>query len=126
LNFPGSHPYNSHESDWVPVIAERDSVYYRWQPFFRNNQASLAEQDRLRGFWQDPAAPANATLLKDAGIDYVIVPQIVTRPESISTMFRWRPPFTLAIAMRSRVEDAPYLSLVFESEGAQVYAFIQS
>ena len=67
LNFPGTAFDNSHEGDWVPVISERDSVYYRWQPFFQGNEASLAEQERLRAFWQDPANLANAELLRQAG-----------------------------------------------------------
>ncbi|MBI5666812.1 MAG: hypothetical protein HZC41_02295 [Chloroflexi bacterium] len=125
LNFPGTLKDNSHESDWVPVIAERDSVYYRWQPFFRGNEASLAEQERLRAFWHDPADPANAALLRDAGIDYVIVPQLVTDPASIQTMFRWGEPFTDDVEMRSRVADAPYLQRVFADAGAEVYAVVE-
>lgn len=121
LNFPGTQKDNSHESDWVPVIAERDTVYYRWQPFFRNNEASLAEQDRLRAFWEDPANPAQAELLRSANIKYVIVPQLVTNPASIETMFRWNKPFTELVHMRSPVSAAPYLQLVFDSDGAQVY-----
>ncbi len=121
LNFPGTQKDNSHESDWVPVIAERDSVYYRWQPFFRNNEASLAEQDRLRAFWENPADPAQADLLRSAKISYVIVPQLVTNPSSIESMFRWHAPFTDLIQMRSTVSVAPYLQLVFDSNGAQVY-----
>lgn len=121
LNFPGTQKDNSHESDWVPVIAERDTVYYRWQPFFRNNEASLAEQDRLRAFWEDPANPAQAELLRSAKIKYVIVPQLVTHPDSIDTMFRWNKPFTELVQMRSLVSAAPYLQLVFDSDGAQVY-----
>lgn len=121
LNFPGTQKDNSHESDWVPVIAERDTIYYRWQPFFRNNEASLAEQDRLRAFWEDPANPAQADLLRSAKIQYVIVPQLVTNPISIDTMFRWNTPFTSLIQMRSAVSAAPYLQLVFDSNGAQVY-----
>lgn len=116
LNHPGPH-----EADWVPVISERDSVYYRPQPFFRGDEDSLAEQDLLRAFWRDPANADNASLLADAGIDYVIVPQIVTNPESIEQMYRWRPPFTEATEMRSSVEAAPYLELLFDADGAQVY-----
>lgn len=122
LNFPGTQFDNSHESDWVPVISERQSVYYRWQPFFRHTEASLAEQDRLRAFWANPADPSHAELLAADGIDYVIVPQVVTRPESIAEMFRWRAPFTELVEMQSAVRDAPYLELVFDSDGAQVYA----
>lgn len=121
LNFPGTLKDNSHESDWVPVIAERDSVYYRWQPFFRGNETRLAEQERLRAFWHDPADPANADLLREAGIDYVIVPQLVADPASIQTMFRWGEPFTDDIEMRSQAADAPYLRQVFEDAGAAVY-----
>lgn len=126
LNFPGSQKDNSHESDWVPVIAERDSIYYRWQPFFHNNQASLAEQEKLRAFWSDPADPANEQLLRESDITYVIVPQLVTNPASIDTMYRWREPFTALVAMRSPVSAASYLELVFESDGAQVYKLRQS
>ncbi|MFQ3567024.1 MAG: hypothetical protein SNJ59_08480 [Aggregatilineales bacterium] len=116
LNHPGPH-----EADWVPVISERDSVYFRPQPFFRGDEQALAEQARMRAFWEDPANPAHAELLANANIDYVIVPQIVTDPDSIETMFRWRPPFTEELPMASRVDQAPYLELVFDADGAQVY-----
>jgi hypothetical protein len=122
LNFPGTLKDNSHEGDWVPVIAERDSVFYRWQPFFRNNEASMEEQDRLRVFWEDPANPANAELLAAAGIDYVIIPQIISKPDSMDTMFRWRAPNDI-IEMQSTLAEAPFLELVFEQDGAEVYAF---
>ncbi len=121
LNFPGTDFDNSHEGDWVPVISERDSVYYRWQPFFRGTEASLAEQDRLRAFWRDPANPDHAALLADAGIDYVIVPQIVGNPASFETAWRWNEPFAWALPMESDVADAPYLEQVFEADGAAVY-----
>jgi hypothetical protein len=117
LNHPGPH-----EADWVPVISERDSVYYRPQPFFQGTEASAAEQETLLAFWENPADTANATLLSEAGIDYVIVPQIVTNPASMEAMFRWRPPFTDQVTMQSAVSDAPYLDLVFDQNGAQVYA----
>ena len=121
LNFPGTNFDNSHEGDWVPVIAERDSVYYRWQPFFHNMEASIAEQDRLRAFWHNPADPAHAPLLAAAGIDYVIVPQIIGNPDSFATAWRWNQPFAWNFEMDSAVANAPYLSLVFEADGAQVF-----
>jgi hypothetical protein len=121
LNFPGSQFDNSHEADWVPVISERESVYFRWQPFFRGMEPVLAEQDRLRAFWLDPADESHAALLADAGIDYVIVPQVVTNPASMEAMFRWRAPFTELIAMQSGVSEAAYLELVADFDGAQVY-----
>lgn len=110
----------AHEADWAPVISERDTVYFRPQPFFTGDAAALAEQERLRVFWQDPANPANLALLQDANISYVIVPQIVANPESIDTMFRWRSPFLEDTV--SVVDDAPFLELVFDSNGAQVWA----
>ena len=121
LNHPGPH-----EADWVPVISERDTVYYRPQPFFQGDEASLTEQARLLAFWENPADPANEALLVEAGVDYVIVPQIVTNPESIVDMFRWRPPFTENLQMQSSIADAPYLELLFDANGAQVYQFRQA
>ncbi|MEZ4667116.1 MAG: hypothetical protein R3E39_04220 [Anaerolineae bacterium] len=121
LNFPGAQKDNSHESDWVPVIAERDTIYYRWQPFFRGNEASLEEQDSLRAFWLDPANPANLSLLRAANVSYVIVPQIINNPASIETMFRWRPPLPDQITMKSSLKDATFLNLVYEQDGAEVY-----
>lgn len=122
LNFPGTQFDNSHEGDWVPVISERNSVYYRWQPFFRGTEASIAEQNRLRAFWQDPANPAHAALLEAANISYVIVPQIVGNRESFADAWRWNRPFAWDFPMRSAAADAPYLTLVFDQDGAQVYA----
>jgi hypothetical protein len=116
LNFPGPQ-----EGDWVAVIAERDAVYYRWQPFFRGDDTSRAEQDRLRAFWEDPANSQNAQVLRDAHITYVIVPQVVGNPASFAGMFRWRRPFSDDLPMRSAVSNAPYLEKVFDDDGAQVY-----
>jgi len=112
----------AHEADWAPVISERDTVFYRPQPFFTGDEASLAEQERLRAFWQNPANPANRALLTAAGVDYVLVPQIITNPDSIQTMFRWRAPFLEESA--SSVAEVPWLRLVFDSNGAQVYEVV--
>jgi hypothetical protein len=121
LNHPAPH-----EADWVPVIAERNSIYFRPQPFFQGMDAIIAEQERLRAFWDNPADPANAALLRESGVDYVIVPQILTDPNSIETMYRWRAPFTAEFPMQSAVADAPYLELVFDQDGAQVYQVVES
>ena len=121
LNHPAPH-----EADWVPVIAERNSIYFRPQPFFQGMEAIIAEQERLRAFWDNPADPANADLLRESGVDYVIVPQILTDPNSIETMYRWRAPFTAEFPMQSAVADAPYLELVFDQDGAQVYQVVES
>ena len=110
----------NHEADWAPIIAERDTVFYRPQMFFRGAEASLAEQDALRGFWADPADLAWAEALAARGVDYVLVPQIIANPGAAATMFRWRAPYV--IEARSTPADAPYLELVFDDAGAQVYA----
>ncbi|MBZ0300726.1 MAG: hypothetical protein K8J31_13335, partial [Anaerolineae bacterium] len=126
LNFPGTRFDNSHEGDWVPVISERDSIYYRWQPFFHNTETSLTEQDALRAFWHDPANPDHADLLRAHAIDYVIVPQIVVDPDSFATAWRWNSPFAWDFEMQSSVADAPYLEPVFEADGAQVYRVLST
>jgi hypothetical protein len=117
LNHPGLH-----EADWGPVIAQRDMVYFRPQPFFRGAETALARQEALRAFWRDPTDAANEALLAQHGIDYVLVPQVFTQPEALRGMFRWRPPLPEAASYAvGAVADAPYLTLVYEDEGAQVY-----
>lgn len=121
LNYPGPH-----EADWVPVIAERDAVYFRPQPFFTGTQEVEAEQAQLLAFWENPADPANEALLASADIAYVIVPQIVTDPASQERQFRWARPFTSEVTMQSTVDEAAYLELVFDANGAQVYELKRS
>jgi hypothetical protein len=126
LNQPGPH-----EADWAPVIAERETIYFRPQPFFRDGGSGEVgtvdvfspTQERLLAFWRDPVDVTNAALLAEAGVDYVLVPQLVGNPASFETMFRWRPSFIDARPMLSCVCDAPYLRLEFDRDGAQVYAF---
>ncbi|MBE0691418.1 MAG: hypothetical protein IH587_14970, partial [Anaerolineae bacterium] len=125
LNHPGPH-----EADWAPVIAERETIYFRPQPFFQDDGSGEVGsvdtfsplQEQMLAFWRDPADPANADLLAQASVDYVLVPQVVGNPDSFATMYRWRAPFTEARPMQSCVCDAPYLELVFDEDGAQVYA----
>jgi hypothetical protein len=117
LNHPGPH-----EADWAPVISERDTVYFRPQPFFIGTETWDAEAARLLAFWRDPLDSAVPALLAEAGIDYVLVPQIVSDPASLAAMYRWRAPLTPPELLPTTVADAPYLSLVFEQDGAQVYA----
>ena len=116
LNYPAPH-----EGDWVPVISERDSVYFRPQPFFRGTEAVEAEQAALLAFWRNPADPANADLLRQHNIRYVIVPQLIANPASIETMVRWRVPLE-TVEAQSQVSAAPYLEQVFEQNGASVWA----
>ncbi|MBN1680334.1 MAG: hypothetical protein JW966_08570 [Anaerolineae bacterium] len=120
LNHPGPH-----EADWAPVITERDTVYFRSQPFFRGVAASQAEQDTLRVFWENPADPDHAALLAEHNIRYVLVPQVFGDPDSFEDMLRWRRPLDEAGAyLQTPVSEASYLRLVYEKDGAQVYELI--
>ena len=51
----------------------------------------------------------------------MLVPQIMTDPTSIVGR-RWRDPFTAALDMGSAVGNTPYLQLLVDFDGAQVYA----
>ncbi|MBN2469598.1 MAG: hypothetical protein JXN59_02645, partial [Anaerolineae bacterium] len=116
LNFPGPQ-----EGDWAPVISERDTIFFRPQPFFRHTEQAEAEQAALYGFWQNPADPAWEDRLRAAGVAYVLVPQVVGNPDSYAGMWRWREPFAWELEMRSSVSAAAYLELVMDVDGAQVW-----
>jgi hypothetical protein len=116
LNHPGPH-----EADWVPIIAERRTVYFRPQPFFRGTEAVEALQAEMLSFWRDPSDPLNAERLRAVGVSHVIVPQVIADPASLEGMFRWRPPIADIVMPAVPVSSAPYLTLVFERDGAQVY-----
>ena len=119
LNYPGEQ-----EGHWVPVVAQRNAVYFRPQPFFIGTAQSDAVQHALLAFWQNPADLANQALLDRYHIAYVIVPQIVNRPDTIKTMFRWRLPLPAALAYKP-VGNVPFLKLVYDADGAQVFQVIQ-
>jgi hypothetical protein len=120
LNHPGPH-----EGDWAPVISERDTVYFRPQPFFRHTDHAEAEQNALLVFWQNPADPDHAALLDQYKVRYVLVPQIIGDPSSFDEAIRWRRPVPGAEEyLQTPVSAAPYLRLVYEQDGAQVYELI--
>ncbi|MBK8021669.1 MAG: glycosyltransferase family 39 protein [Chloroflexi bacterium] len=119
LNHPGPH-----EADWVPVISERESVYFRPQPFFHGTEEAEQLQQALLPFWENPIGMANADLLREAGVDYVIIPQVIAEPEALTGMFRWRPPLDGIPLPESPLTEAPYLSLVFDEQGARVYEVV--
>lgn len=116
-----------HEGDWTPLIAERNTVFFRPQPFFRNTEALEQQWMDFRAFWADPTIPAHADLLRRYGVDYVIVPQIVNQPESVSGgAYRWRDPVPNARPYLNAIRalGLPYLTLVFEQDGAEVYQVV--
>lgn len=130
LNYPGDYEGGRDwEADWAPVVSERDCVYFRKQPFFAivgaapDTTSTYTEQTTLLAFWRDPADPANARLLDQARISYVLVPEAVGDPASMATAWRWQPP-ALLTGVRSLPGDAPYLRLVFAAGGAQVFEVV--
>lgn len=117
LNFPGPQ-----EGDWVPIISERDTIFFRPQPFFQHTGQAEAVQDDLYGFWQHPADLVWADRLRAYDVAYVLVPQVVGNPGAYATLWRWREPFAWELEARSSVSDASYLELVVDFDGAQVWA----
>ena len=117
LNHPGPL-----EGDWAPVVTERDTVYFRPQYFFRNTHQVEAEQDAFRAFWSDPTNPGYENLFRETGVNYVLVPQINGDLGHSDHMIRWLDPLPVASAYSSAPFTAiPYLQLVYEQDGAQVF-----
>lgn len=117
LNYP-----DGQEAHWVPVVAERESVAFRDQPFFAGAAPYYERRDALAPVYFNLADPAAHGMLIRYGVDYVIVPQIVSRPDvfgDLSAMMRWRKPDEL----RNMVDPhtIPWLKLVFEQGGAAVF-----
>lgn len=123
LNHPGLH-----EADWVPLISERQSIFFRMQPFFQHTEAVEAVQAQFRAFWLNPTDPSHEVLLRQHGIDYVIIPQVFANPASLDGMFRWRPPLPDAAQYEPEAvtEVIPYLELVFDQEGARIFRVKQA
>lgn len=117
LNYPGI------EGDWAPVVSERKTVEFREQSFYIGAAPVWALQGQLRTAFLDPAAPVSGEAIRAAGIDYVLVPQVIGRPGSLAEAMRWRPPFVQP--QRSSFADAPYLSLVKDFDGAQIWKVIR-
>ncbi|MFN8417627.1 MAG: hypothetical protein U0528_00025 [Anaerolineae bacterium] len=122
LNHPGDH-----EGDWAPVVMQRNTVFFRPQPFFQHTEQVEQMWDDLRAFWRDPGDPANEELLRRYNVRYVLVPQIVTRPDSLQgDVFRWRPPVANAEPYLHPVVAVPYLRLVQDFDGAQVWEVVEN
>jgi len=107
------------EGDWVPVIAERKTAQFREQLFYIGAQPHWDLQERLHEAYLDPASSESEAAIRDAGVDYLFVPQVIGRPESFATMQRWRPPFVER--MQSSFAEAPYLELIADFDSAQIW-----
>jgi hypothetical protein len=116
LNYPGRY-----EGQWVPVIAERESVYVRDQLFYVRADSLRKLQHEMTVAYLDPASDASHELMRKNGIDYVVVPHWLNQPSLSNMQLRWRGPERLP--QRSRFSDAKYLSLVADFDGAQVWKF---
>lgn len=122
LNHPGPH-----EGDWAPVIAERNTVYFRPQPFFQGAAEAEIVQEAFRPLWRAPDDPRQdfAALLADFGVDYVLLPQVFGQPDAFEEMLRWSPPIPEAASYLTRpLSAASYLRLVHDVDGAQIYQVV--
>lgn len=70
LNFPPPQ-----EGDWVPVIAERDSVYYRWQPFFHVTEERQGQEAERMQAWQGQIDPQDVAYMQRSGQGFVTAEQ---------------------------------------------------
>ncbi|HEC21806.1 MAG TPA: hypothetical protein ENI95_02685 [Chloroflexi bacterium] len=119
LNYPFGF-----EGHWVPVIAERESVAFREQPFFSGAEPYYERAARLAGVYLDPAGEETRALVEEYGVTHIIIPQIVAAPDrfgDMQAMMRWRWPRQTWYPLASSPSDADWLELVFEQDGAQVY-----
>jgi hypothetical protein len=137
LNYPGDYEHRRDwEAHWAPVVTERDCVYFRMQPFYaelpvhQNGDGSrrgladaLAEQQSMLTFWRDPADLANRKRLRDAGIDFVLVPESIGDGSSLARAWRWQPPARVA-EEKPDLDRATYLELAYHAGGARVYTLV--
>jgi hypothetical protein len=112
------------EGHWVPVIAERESVTFREQPFFSGAEPYYERMAALSEAYFDMAGEDSYALVRQYGVTHVIVPQIVTNPArfgDMRAMIRWRWPEQTWRELDSLPSEADWLELLFEQDGAQVY-----
>jgi hypothetical protein len=124
LNYPGPH-----EAHWLPVIAERESVYFREQPFFSGAEPYYERARALSGVYFDLSQPGAREALHSYGVTHVVIPQIVTQPDAFGdmhAMMRWRWPEETLHPLAASPGDIDWLELVFEQDGARVYRVLPS
>ena len=114
LNYPGRY-----EGQWAPVIAERQSVFFRDQLFYIGAKALRENQASMVDAYLNPNSKSAYDVIRWNAIDYIVVPQSLSRPDLIDKQLRWKQPDLLA--QRSWFSDTPYLSLVVDFDGAQVW-----
>jgi hypothetical protein len=111
------------EGHWAPVISERDSISFRDQHFFSQRPSILETQmepeNEVTVIYHDLASPEAEAWLREHGVDYVFIPQVVAEPASLAKLQRWNEPRLLPFT--SSPGEADYLQLVYEDNGAQIY-----
>src|SRR5688500_9364792 len=75
-----NYPYGF-EGHWVPVISEREAIAFRDQPFFDGAEPLYRRRDELASIYFDLSQPNAHDALLMAGVDYIIIPQIVAEPD---------------------------------------------
>ena len=119
LNHPGPH-----EGDWAPIISERDTVFFRSQPFFSGTDLAEQEQDYFRQVWDTPSED-QLEIFTQYDVSYVLIPQVFGNPASLDDMVRWRSPLKEAAGYYDpAINDLSFLELVFEQDGARVYRVV--
>jgi hypothetical protein len=130
LNYPGDYPgQRDWEAHWAPVLSERDSVFFRMQPFFLDRpdaveasalDSARREQKRMLEFWRHPGDPAHEVLFAQADICYVLIPEAIADPSSLERAWRGQPPAVLD-GQRPRSLELNWLRPVYRAGGAAVY-----
>ncbi|HUN23331.1 MAG TPA: hypothetical protein PK299_09395 [Anaerolineales bacterium] len=114
LNYPGTY-----EGQWVPVLTERYAVFSREQLFFTHAAPLFAEWERFTPVFLDPQNPTAQALLCEHPVDYIVVPQLLNRPQLFEQQYRLRPPDYLPQV--SWFAHTDYLTLQVDFDGAQVW-----
>lgn len=105
------------EGIWAAAITERDVIH---KPATANAiyTTALTSRALLDGFWRDPVSSQAQSVLAREGIDYIVVPQIVSDPTAYNTAYRFIAPATADAITNPRRAD--YVDVVYENNGALV------
>ncbi len=114
LNYPGRY-----EGQWATVISERKSVYIRDQLFYIGAEDWRNSQKNMAVAFLDPASNEAYDLISSNEVDYIVVPQWLNVSDMDQSRLRWRDPDKLP--QISWFEDASYLDLAADFDGAQVW-----
>jgi len=112
------------EGHWVPVIAERESVAFRDQPFFSGAEPYYERARVLSDLYFNLGQSGAHETLVAYGVAYIVIPQIAAEPghfEDTADTLRWRWPQDAWYPLETPPTNIGWLELVFEQDGAQVW-----